>query len=1028
MKNVSQIFKTFAIIAIIATMAAAQTANLTNGNWLAKKGGSGFSSVTTNSNGFSFTVSNGNGDNDWANVEIATPAAEYNWSGFTSVNIAYTCNNPIKIVFSDPLFQQTGGAFEAELPAAPNSAARTIYLSDIKQPFWAIHNDSWETNAGIPNPSFASRLGYIEGVAICPVKNVNTTGTITNFTVSGLGNINDKYCVSFNSRGGTTVAQTTNVSNGSKISQPSNPTRNGYAFDGWFKDANLTNLWNFASDVVTQDITLFAKWISKSSINLVNGDWFAANGGSGSFANIIAANSTRINFTANNGNGWANIELTTLDSYDWSDFTSVSITYISNSPIKIQFSDPLFWQTGGAFEAELPAAPNGSTTRTVNLSDFKQPSWATNAGNVAKPDFANRLGNIFGVAIAPAQQNSTTNAEITDFTVSGLAKMGHFVSFNSNGATAVSQTKNVADGSKITQPSNPTRNGYAFDGWFKNAALTNLWNFASDVVTQDITLFAKWAPISYTISYELDGGNQNDLNPTSYNVQSGNLTMYPPSKTGYIFDGWYRGSDFLGDPMISLFSGEARNMTLFAKWKVNPLEAQGVRIPPFSTVYTGSQIKLPPLEFVQGQSVIALKEGADYSVSYTNNINVGAANANIIGLGNYSTINGAYSFEIHKRNVFVVWGDPVLGWLPNDEEQAPTAISSDNNFPIKVTGKEGKIGDGYIAAAQLATPNPNVVLINTAQEYSITRRTIEIVWENAGPFIYNKKVQAPEAVAAIDKGDGNIDKLAIVVANRFSQVGAYSLEQQSPALAIWVNPPREQLLNIDLTNTTKDYEILKKPLDIVVVKENGETSDEIVVDKETITDETALLQLVKGKLDYVGFAKDEDNISDNKDVLSGELSFEIQKTSANTRSIEKGEYIVKVKTGGITAKNYSVAEKDIRVSVVGETSIRDVQKSDSRYGIRFKNSVVSVISDKQLEIIDVTLPKEAGGVVEIKVVIYDNTGNVVYSSNAKGRESKWDLTNSSGRIVANGGYLVIAEAKSRSGKVYLYSAKVGVKR
>ena len=63
----------------------------------------------------------------------------------------------------------------------------------------------------------------------------------------------------------------------------------------------------------------------------------------------------------------------------------------------------------------------------------------------------------------------------------------------------------------------------------------------------------------------------------------------------------------------------------------------------------------------------------------------------------------------------------------------------------------------------------------------------------------------------------------------------------------------------------------------------------------------------------------------------------------------------------------------------------------------------------------------------MNVVIYDMTGNVVWTDKAS-RVLTWDLRNTAGRIVANGTYLVIAEAKDRNGRTYTYSARLGVKR
>jgi uncharacterized repeat protein (TIGR02543 family) len=44
-----------------------------------------------------------------------------------------------------------------------------------------------------------------------------------------------------------------------------------------------------------------------------------------------------------------------------------------------------------------------------------------------------------------------------------------------------------------------TKTGHAFGGWYKEEGLTNQWNFSTDTVTGDITLYARWIP-TYTVS------------------------------------------------------------------------------------------------------------------------------------------------------------------------------------------------------------------------------------------------------------------------------------------------------------------------------------------------------------------------------------------------------------------------------------------------------------------------------------------------------------------------------------------------
>lgn len=83
--------------------------------------------------------------------------------------------------------------------------------------------------------------------------------------------------VKFDAQGGSSVNGQTPAS-GSTVSKPTDPTREGYTFAGWYTDEACTKAYDF-SVAVTADMTLYAKWIKKASDN--NGGP-GGNGGSGS--------------------------------------------------------------------------------------------------------------------------------------------------------------------------------------------------------------------------------------------------------------------------------------------------------------------------------------------------------------------------------------------------------------------------------------------------------------------------------------------------------------------------------------------------------------------------------------------------------------------------------------------------------------------------------------------------------------------------------------------------------------------------
>ncbi len=73
----------------------------------------------------------------------------------------------------------------------------------------------------------------------------------------GSGSVN-YYTVSFNSNGGSTVASA-KVKKEGTVSAPGAPVKDGFVFDGWYTDKDLTQKYDFSS-VVTKSFTLYAKW------------------------------------------------------------------------------------------------------------------------------------------------------------------------------------------------------------------------------------------------------------------------------------------------------------------------------------------------------------------------------------------------------------------------------------------------------------------------------------------------------------------------------------------------------------------------------------------------------------------------------------------------------------------------------------------------------------------------------------------------------------------------------------------------
>ena len=122
-------------------------------------------------------------------------------------------------------------------------------------------------------------------------------------------------------------------------------------------------------------------------------------------------------------------------------------------------------------------------------------------------------------------------------------------------------------------PADPQREHYEFQGWFRtqNGGEANRVDLNSYVVEGDMTLYACWKPVEYTITYELGGGENAPGNPVSHSIESGSLPISDPTRTGYNFLGWdVTGIDALeadGKGGVCIPAGSVGNITLTAKWE-----------------------------------------------------------------------------------------------------------------------------------------------------------------------------------------------------------------------------------------------------------------------------------------------------------------------------------------------------------------------------------------------------------------------------------------------------------------------------
>ncbi|MDR0474796.1 MAG: InlB B-repeat-containing protein, partial [Treponema sp.] len=120
----------------------------------------------------------------------------------------------------------------------------------------AVSSQTVAENAAVPEPEDPTKEGFIfsgwySNPALTEVWGFDTpvTGNMTLYA-KWVSNTT-KYTVTFNSNGGSVVAQIPNVTPNSLITAPAAPTKDSFDFGGWYKDEELEHEWIFASSRVT---------------------------------------------------------------------------------------------------------------------------------------------------------------------------------------------------------------------------------------------------------------------------------------------------------------------------------------------------------------------------------------------------------------------------------------------------------------------------------------------------------------------------------------------------------------------------------------------------------------------------------------------------------------------------------------------------------------------------------------------------------------------------------------------------------
>ena len=349
---------------------------------------------------------------------------------------------------------------------------------------------------------------------------------------------------------------------GATIPQPQGLSRPGYYLVGWYREADFTTKWNFATDKITADMTLYAKWVSSNDMagaEIIAGDMVI----NGRNADIRIPNaSATFSFS----------EHITVSPYAvYGIYTDQACTAeIPSGIVDVNIGNNVFYimvTSGNGSNKSIYTANvyrrhmfnvkyiynNGISDKSITVEEdslltYEDPGTKTGYTFAGWSDWNFDINRVSENVVIQAQWTANE----------------YDITFDSAMGSSVPQAT-VTYNEEYTWPV-PERTGYTFLGWQSgedmltdaSGASLSVWS-----VAENTAVVAVWEVIEYSVSYENLKGAANP-NVVKYTVED-EITFAAVSKDGYTFVEWL---DEGGSAIEGISKGSIGNRVISAAWEL----------------------------------------------------------------------------------------------------------------------------------------------------------------------------------------------------------------------------------------------------------------------------------------------------------------------------------------------------------------------------------------------------------------------------------------------------------------------------
>lgn len=271
-----------------------------------------------------------------------------------------------------------------------------------------------------------------------------------------------------------------------------------------------------------------------------------------------------------------------------------------------------------------------------------------------------------------------------------------------------------------------SKKGYSFVGWYKDSAFTEKVTSISAGTTGNITLYAKYEIVNYSITFENTKDADNE-NPTSYTINDETISLKSISCEGFIFEGWYKGDT----RVTSIRNGSTGDVTLSARWSpewneistleelqnmsmtkkyrlMQDIDCGGMEWTPISSSFEGvldgnghtisnfiiTGTKINAGLFVLNEGTIMNLKVTDFEINVTSEEQYYEVRAGAIVAENRGTIDNCYAKGSITVKTTGEYADANCGGIAGDNNKIITNCTAAVNINATTTSKYSSVNAG----------------------------------------------------------------------------------------------------------------------------------------------------------------------------------------------------------------------------------------------------------------------------------------------------------------------------------------------